>query len=241
MPEFPKSSDRTVIVGATGSGKTQFGVFLLATRDWDKRRWFILDFKGETLFASLNLPEYQLGQKFPEENGLYRVRVVPGSDALISQFFLQVYNTGNVGVFIDEGYMLPYQDKWVRAVLTQGRSKNIEIVCLVQRPVKIDTWFFSEASYICYFALRNKDDKKRVSEYMDGIEITRLPRYHCLWYDVVNDVGTVFEPVPEADELIEMFQDELEETQVPTETETLIPSGNSPQVIEDLEKRFIAL
>lgn len=237
MPNLPQSDNRTVIVGATGSGKTQFGTFLLATRDWHVRRWFILDFKGERLFAALDLPPYQLGQPFPEEPGLYRVRIEPGNDELVSQFFLQIYNAGNVGVFIDEGYMLPYQNKWVRAVLTQGRSKNIEIICLVQRPVKIDTWFFSEANYICYFSLRNKDDKKRVSEYMDGIEITRLPPYHCLWYDVVSDVGTVFEPVPPADDLIEMFQEEIEEIA----TSPPIPNEIEIETIDGLEKRFIAL
>jgi hypothetical protein len=38
-----------------------------------------------------------------------------------------------------------------------------------------------------------------------------------------------------------MFQEEIEEMQVPTETETLIPVGSAPQKIDDLEKRFIAL
>ena len=217
--DLPGSDERTVIIGATGSGKTQFGVWLLSTRDFDRRRWFVLDFKGEKLFAELGLTPWAINSPLPESPGIYWLRILPGQESEVSQFFLNCYNSENVGIYIDEGYMLPYQDRWVRACLTQGRSKNIEIICLTQRPVKIDVFFFSEASFFGVFNLRVKDDKKRVSEYMDGLEIPRLPRFHCLWYQVAVDQSVVFEPVPPANVLIEAFREEIEEAEQAAEIE----------------------
>lgn len=226
MADLPKPDERTVVIGSTGSGKTQFGIWLLSTRDYEKRPWFILDFKGEKTFGKMHMTPFTLGDPLPVEAGLYWLRILPGQDDLVSQFFLSVYNQENCGIFIDEGYMLPYQDRWVRACLTQGRSKNIELICLTQRPVKIDVFFFSEASFFAVFNLNVKDDRKRVSDYMDGLTINRLPRYHSLWYDVAEHESTIFEPVPDEKILLENFaieeNDEILETEIEPEKEQRI-------------------
>lgn len=207
---LPNDSDRTVIVGATGSGKTRFGVWLLSVRLLPNRRHFVLDFKGEELFAELGLTPWPLGE-LPEEPGVYWIRVLPGQETEVSQFFLNCYNTNNILIYTDEAYMLPYQDRWVRACLTQGRSKRIEMITLTQRPVKIDLFFLSEASFFSIFRLNVKDDRKRVSEYMDGRDIPRLPSFHSLWYDVAQDVATTLQPVPSDELLIDAFREEVEE------------------------------
>ncbi len=204
---FPASDERTVIIGATGSGKTQFGVYLLATRDYHRRPWFILDFKGEKLFPLLEMTPFSLGDPLPTEPGLYWIRIIPGEDEAVSNFFLQVYNQENCGIFIDEGYMLPYQDKWFRALQTQGRSKNVEVITLTQRPARLDLTIFSEASFFCVFTVTLKDDKKRIYEFTEGLEIKRLPKYHSLWYDVGANEHVIFEPCPPADKLVEIFRD----------------------------------
>lgn len=207
MVGWPKPDERTVIIGKTGSGKTQFGVYVLSTRDYDVRPWFVVDFKGDKLFPLMEMTPYSLGQPLPTEPGLYWIRVIPGEDDLLSQFFLAVYNQENCGIFIDEGYMLPYQDKWFRALQTQGRSKNIEVITLTQRPARLDLTIFSEASYFAIFGLTLKDDKKRVYEFTEGLEIKRLPKFHSLWYDVAENEHVIFEPSPNADKLIKIFRD----------------------------------
>lgn len=224
MVRLPASDNRTVVIGATGSGKTQFGVWLLSVRLVPDRRHFILDFKGEKLFSQLNLTPWNLTDELPEEPGVYWIRILPGQENEVSQFFLNCYNTQNILIFIDEAYMLPYQDRWVRACLTQGRSKDIEMITLTQRPVKIDVFFFSEASFLSVFRLGVKDDRKRVSEYMDGREIPRLPAYHSLWYDVADDTSVTFQPVPPASQLIEAFREEVEEVETVQEKEDRIIS-----------------
>lgn len=210
---LPQTDDRTVIIGPTGSGKTRFGVWLLTTRDWERRVWFILDFKGEKLFTLLNLTPFSLTDEMPTEPGLYWIRILPGDENLVSEFFRRCFERGNCGIYTDEGYMLPYKDRWIRACLTQGRSRNIEMITLTQRPVLMDVFFFSEAQFFAVFSLRVKDDRKRVSEFMNGLEITALPRYHSLWYDVVNDSHVTFEPVPKDSVLIEAFAFEENEAE----------------------------
>jgi len=219
---LPNTSDRTVGIGATGSGKTRFGVWLLSVRLLPHRRHFVLDFKGEKLFAELGLTPWSIGDDLPKEPGVYWLRILPGQEQEVSQFFFKCYDTENILIFIDEAYMLPYQDRWVRACLTQGRSKNIEIIALTQRPVKIDVFFFSEATFMSVFRLNVKDDRKRVSEYMDGREIPRLPRFHSLWYDVALDEAVTLEPVPGDELLIEAFRDEVDEVVIAPEPEDRI-------------------
>lgn len=219
---LPNESDRTVILGATGSGKTQFGVWLLSVRFLPHRRHFVLDFKGEELFSRLELTPWPITAELPVEPGIYHLRILPGEESAVSQFFLNCYNTTDILIFTDEGYMLPYQDRWVRACLTQGRSKRIEMITLSQRPVRMDVFFLSEASFMGVFRLNVKDDRKRVSEYMDGLDIPRLPAYHCLWYDVARNKSVVFEPVPDAATLIEAFREEIEESETQRELEDRI-------------------
>lgn len=211
-----------MVIGATGSGKTRFAVWLLSVRFQPHRRHFVLDFKGEELFAALDLTPWDITQPLPVEPGIYWLRILPGQEADVSQFFLNCYNTTDILIFTDEGYMLPYQDRWVRACLTQGRSKRIEMITLTQRPVKLDVFFLSEATFMAVFRLNVKDDRKRVSEYMDGLEIPRLPSYHCLWYDVALDENVVFEPVPSDAELIDALREEIEEAETVAENEDRI-------------------
>lgn len=222
MARLPDRDNRTIIAGATGEGKTQFAVWLLSVRLIPDRRHFVLDFKGEYLFAKLGLTPWPITGPLPEEPGVYWLRVLPGQENEVSQFFLNCYNTQNVLIFTDEAYMLPYQDRWVRACLTQGRSKNIEMITLTQRPVKIDVFFWSEASFVGLFNLRVKPDRQRVSEYMDGLEIPRLPRYHCLWYDVADNSHVIFKPVPDVPALVDAFREEVEEIEQVQEKEDRI-------------------
>lgn len=211
MVDLPNPSDRTIVIGATGTGKTMFSVWLLSTRNWNVRRWFVLDFKGEDLFNEIDLVPMDISDDLPIEPNIYKIPVLPGEDDKVSQFFMKCFMEGNCGIYIDECYGLPYQDRWVRACLTMGRSKNIEIIGCTQRPVKIDVYFFSETTYFAVFNLNVKDDRKRVSEYMDGMELARLPKYHCLWYNVPEQEAVIFEPVPDREEIIDIFKVEMEE------------------------------
>jgi hypothetical protein len=210
MAELPTSDKRTSVIGSTGSGKTQFAVWLLSTRDFHIRPWVIFDFKGDKLIGELGAIPISLNSPPPKAPGLYIIRPLPGDEHLVSAFLMKCWAQEYIGIYIDEGYMLPKLDRWFRACLTQGRSKLIEMIILSQRPVWMDKYVFTEANYFAVFKLNSIEDRKHVSNFLDGNRPTVLPKYHCLWYDVDRQQADIFQPVPSADELISTFARRLE-------------------------------
>ncbi len=202
---LPKPTNRTTIVGSTGSGKTCFATWLLLYRDWLIRPWFIIDFKRDELLADLPTTEISLTQKLPKEPGLYILRPLPGQDDLLSAFFYRLWHKENCGLFIDEGTMVPFRDRWFRALLTQGRSKHIEMIVCSQRPVWLDKYVFTESEFFAVFRLNSVDDRKHMRSFLDGREPSLLQRFHSQWYDVVEQRLVSLLPVPTGDALIAEF------------------------------------
>jgi len=213
MVNLPSPDNRTVVIGSTSSGKTQFAVWLLSTRNFDVKPWIILDFKKDKLLAKLGATEWSLRKKPPKQPGLYLIQPLPGDDMLVSLFMRNCWAQEDIGIYIDEGYMMPKFapnfHRWFRACLTQGRSKKIEMIILSQRPVWMDKFVFTEASFFALFKLNSMEDRKYVSNFLDGTKYKVLPKYHCLWYDVDNQVTSVFKPVPMAQGLLSIFYTRL--------------------------------
>lgn len=201
---LPNTDDRTAIVGSTGSGKTFFAVWLLSTRDWHKRPWIIFDFKGDKLIGMLPAKEISISGAIPKEPGVYVVRPLPGDEGLVSEFFRKVWERENIGIYVDEGYMIPKLDRYFRACLTQGRSKHIEMIVLSQRPLWLDKFVFTEASFFAVMRLNNLDDRKIVNSFAKGA-LTILPKYHSLWYDVGEQQSQRLLPVPGEKEILDRF------------------------------------
>lgn len=207
LPRFDK---RTAIIGSTGSGKTQLAVWLLSSRDFNKRPWIIFDFKGDELIEAIGPREINVYGGVPKAPGLYVVRPIPGrDDKAVEQFLWNCWAKENVGIYVDEGYMLGNRNPAFRACLTQGRSKRIEMMVLSQRPVWLDKFAFSESNYFAVMNLTLADDRKYVSSYIGGEQINLLPKFHSLWYDCDGQIGTRLTPVPGKDELLERFEQRL--------------------------------
>jgi DNA helicase HerA-like ATPase len=206
MYSLPKPDQRTVIVGSTGSGKTFLAVWLLSTRDWHKRPWFIFDFKGDKLIGELEAEEINVYSNPPKKPGLYVIRPVRFRDDEAVEFFLwKVWANENAGVYVDEGYMLGNRNAGYSALLTQGRAKNIELITLVQRPVWIDKAVFSEANHFYIMKLQLEGDRRYVSEYLDNTPISLLPKFHSYWYSADGQEGALLLPVPNRSKIIEGF------------------------------------
>ena len=210
MVNFPRYDKRTAIIGSTGSGKTQFAVWLLSSRDFDRRPWVIFDFKGDELIEAIGPHEINVYGPPPKKPGLYVVRPIPErDDKAVENFLWKIWEQGATGIYIDEGYMLGNRNPALNACLTQGRSKHIEMITLSQRPVWMSKFVFSESNFFGVMNLTLADDRKYVSSYIGGTPINLLPRYHCLWYDCDNQGGTVLKPVPGRDELLRRFEERL--------------------------------
>lgn len=208
---LPNSQNRTAVIGSTGSGKTQFAVWLLSTRDFNLRPWFIFDFKGDALIEQLGATEIDVTKRPPVKPGLYVVRPIPElHDYAVSQFLRYIWEMENAGIFIDEGYMIGNRNAWLNACLTQGRSKHIEMIILSQRPVWMSKYVFSEASFFAVFNLMLEDDRKHVRSYLGNTQVSLLPKYHCLWYDADRQQSIVFKPVPSAEKIVQIFRERLQ-------------------------------
>lgn len=203
---LPNDSQRHAIYGQTGSGKTVGGLYWLSRRDFDKKPWLIIDYKGDPGIAKIPRLE-QIGVKdsVPKHPGLYVVRPLPSHDEpLITDMLWKLWDRGKTGLFVDEAYRIPSRDPAFNAVLTQGRSKRIPVIALAQRPSWLSPFFMSEADFHQVYHLQNPADIKRIKEWVPEFSGSRRD-YHSQFYDVANGSLTYLAPVPPEPEIMDRF------------------------------------
>jgi hypothetical protein len=197
---FPGGDSRTTVIGASGSGKTTCGVWILAHMRFDKRPWIVIDTKREGIFDQIGIPPIQqlsLSDRPPKRGrGLYLVSPRPDEDDQLEQFLWRCWERENVGLFIDEASLMPDKDAF-RAILQQGRSKHIPVIACTQRPVDVKRALFSEASYFCIYRMQDKRDYSTVQGFVPASDLARpIPPYHWIWYDVARNQLLRMAPVP---------------------------------------------
>jgi len=207
---LPNASDRTSVIGRTGSGKTQFGMWLLSTQSFDTMPWVIIDYKGDELIGKIAGIKPITYKSVPEKPGLYLLKVLPDEESELSDFFRKVWERGGIGIYIDEGYMIGQRDKWFNSCLTQGRSKRIPMIILSQRPLWLSRFVFSESSYFFVFDLTDNDDIKRVRSFVrtrSGEDIgDQMPPYHSRYYDVSRRYMAKLGPVPSGEKILALIE-----------------------------------
>lgn len=211
--EFPTLSQRVIVTGRTGSGKTQFGFWLLSNAEFDRQPFVILDYKRDALInSSEHLRELSLNEKLPTHPGLYIVhpRAGPSDTEAVEAWLWRVLEHEDIGLFTDETYMVPDIDAFP-AILTQGRSKHIPAIMLTQRPAWLSRFVFSEADYFAVFHLNDVDDRKKVRRYLPrAYDVdARADKFCCSWYDVGRDVLFSLRPVPDRDSILEAIDAKL--------------------------------
>lgn len=210
MPDFilPGGNDRTVVMGATGSGKTTFGAWLLSTQRFDERPWVIVQFKDEPLWDLVRTPPLQilkLGQ-LPGKRGLYLMVVNPGQEEELDDWFWEVWRRRNVGIFCDEVTLI--KGNGFKALLRQGRSLCIPIIACTQRPVDVDREVFTESQYKVVFGLDDARDYKTVKLFTRDSPVERpLPPRWSYWYDSRQKMLLTLKPVPAPDIIARTLRD----------------------------------
>lgn len=220
---LPGTDERTAIVGCTGSGKTQLGMHLLSKMPFDTMPFVMIDSKGERLMRHLRgVVDISTSDVPPTAPGLYRLPLGPENEDEMEGWLWNVKAQGGLGLYVDEGYSMP-DHKAFRSILTQGRSLNIPVICLSQRPVDLPRYVFTEAQHICVFRLNDERDEEKVEKFTprkflqwrpNGVPASNsnlppelaaashavlLPEYHARWYDVNQNATFVVFPVPSAD------------------------------------------
>ena len=208
---LPGPTERHVIVGTTGSGKTVFGGWMLSQKPYDKMPWLVVDFKGEELFANIpRIEEIRVDRGLPRHAGLYVVRpTVPEiDDGKLTDLFFRIWQRENMGVMIDEGYMIPKLDKGLRTLLTQGRSKHIPMINLSQKPSYISPFLLSESEFKTVFYLEHPYDIEKVHEHMrmpPTADPLSLPDHHSYWYQRKPREFRYLGPCPDENEILNRF------------------------------------
>jgi hypothetical protein len=212
---LPGPTHKLAIVGRTGSGKTVAAVWHLSNADFDERPWILLDYKNDELINGIERAEVIGYDELPELPGVYILKVLPGDEERVEEWFRAVWERENIGVLIDEGYMIDPRSQWFNACLTQGRSKKIAMIILSQRPVWLSRFVFSEADFFQCFDLTHVKDMDKVREYIRDDEREQLERplapYHSYYYDVGRRQLETLGPVPESAELLAIIDARLAE------------------------------
>lgn len=202
---FPNDTQRHMIYGMTGSGKTVAGLWALEKRNFQARPWVILDFKRDGTIARIpRLEEIDIRSKIPKQPGLYVTRPLPNSDDDVDQFLWRIWEKMKTGLFIDEGYMINRFSKAYSAILTQGRSLRIPVIGLSQRPSWLNAFHMSEADFHQVFYMQNPADVKKVMEwvpYSGQME----KNFHSYYFDVSKAKLEYLGPVPDEDEILNRF------------------------------------
>jgi hypothetical protein len=234
---FPGPQDRLTINGKTGTGKTTFAMWLFAEcADFDKKPWVFVDYKGEIILKQAEaegmVEELPL-DRMPKNAGVYVVRpdIIKHGVEPVVNFLKLVYQRENCGLFLDEATMIPelrgdgnsggpYQ-----ALLSQGRSKNIPVWTLAQRPAFVNKMVYSESEFTCAFRLKSQEDFKKlvteaVADDTDNFEAVwtvngkikqaRLPDHYSRWFDDKQGRSWILKPSPGPTEILNILFDRVD-------------------------------
>ena len=206
---FPTDQQRLAIIGATGSGKTQAALWHLSHRNFHENPWVIYNFKSDESIDAIPFAKDIPIDELPDEPGIYIARPLPTEEKKVELQMWAIWQAGNIGVYVDEGYMVGQKNKAFRALLTQGRSKRVPMIVLSQRPVWMDRFVFSEADYYQVFRLQHAKDRMNVEQFVPADLDRRLPDYHSWYYDVGLDSCAILRPVPSIDAIHDTFERRL--------------------------------
>lgn len=208
MLRLPGNSHHMAIVGSNGSGKTRAAVWHLSRRNYNTMPWIIIDFKHDDLIAQTPAIEIDVTDKLPSKPGLYVIRPHPYQQDELADLFVRIWAKERVGVYVDEGYMIESADanKAYKLILTQGRSKTIPTISLSQRPVWINRFVLSEATFYQAFRLNDDRDRKSLQQFMPDAAAAELPPFHSWYYDSGKNALNIMGPVPGDDAIIAGFE-----------------------------------
>lgn len=188
--------ERGVIIGKTGSGKTTlmvklilyslaFPIVIIDTKVDDT--FNILSYYYET-----NILQDVIERLEKEPVILYRPEPLDIIENKIDDFLNYLYeNVRNCYVYIDEAYQLhtPTIDKGFLNLLMRGRSKNISVVCGVQRPRNVSRYIFTEANKFYIFELTDLEDRKRVYEFCAFEQVLEIPEQYHFWFSNLQKIS----------------------------------------------------
>lgn len=220
---LPTDSERQVTIGRTGSGKTMSAAYTLSLRAGRTIPWVILNFKEDELLNAIP-GEHLQSMMLPKnmQRTVYIAHPEPDDFDTLQGFLQQIWSRRNVGVFVDEAYMMAPSPQspnpWFRRLLIQGRSLNTPLIVCTQQPSQIDSHVFTESEFFNVFQLQGRNNARVVEQKLDReIDLKVLPRYYSYWYDHIEGVLEALRPVPQKEVILARFGMTLERAEAPPE------------------------
>lgn len=207
---LPDMSNRTVVIGRTGSGKTVASLWLLSTQAVDVMPWVIIDYKGDEEINAIPKAQHIGYEAVPTKPGIYILHPRPGeTNNELTEWLWKVYQQENIGLFFDEVFMLGQDNDAFNTIMMQGRSKHLPVISCTQQPVNISTYCFSEANFYMVFDLTIKRHRNKVASEIPINPEFELPDHHFFYYDVGRKKLVTMLPVPEASKSLEILDQKL--------------------------------
>ena len=209
--QMPRPDERVLILGSTGSGKTQMGVWLLSQAPFDRMPYVMIDYKRDKLIGEIKGKREITLDEMPKEPGLYHLKPNPVSDdEKIEDWLLRAWHRRAIGLYVDEALRLPTKRTGAfESILTQGRALYIPVISLSQRPVDLTRYAFSETNHVIVFRLTDLRDRKKVGEYVPIDTDYKLKKFHSLWYNVDQHASFGVKPAPDRQTILATFKDRL--------------------------------
>lgn len=217
---LPGNSNRIVLIGQTGTGKTVMGLWHLSNQNLESP-WVILNFKDDEHIESIPYTQPIDWTYVPhkKDKGLFVINVLPsdvkrpklGVKSNLEAYLWEIWKRGNCGIFTDECFMVGPGNDAFDANLTQGRSKRIPMINCTQRPSWISRYCFSEASYIQCFDLIDERDIQTVEGFLPIVwdDEPPLEKHQSFYYDVAQRKLVRFNPCPPMKEINKVFEMKL--------------------------------
>lgn len=209
MVRLPDDSQHIAFIGRNGSGKTQAATDHLSTRSFDRMPWIIFDTKGDELLNEIHGTQEIDLSTVPKKPGLYITHPHPDDVEEIDAFFNKLWEHENVGIMVDEGYMIGMRPRAFNRILTQGRSKHLPVIILSQRPLWLTKFVWSECTFFRVFSLSTKDDRKKINNFFEFWAWDSLPEFYSVYHDVKAGQTKVLRPANDRVTILQRFRERL--------------------------------
>lgn len=231
---IPKTGERALIVGATGSGKTGFACFILERLETVPI--IIYDTKEENKFTALpgsivvqSQGELEEALGNPEIDYIvYRpsLEITVDPDLLDDLLLTHYHRYRETVAYIDEVYQFHKGGKCgpgLIGLLTRGRSRGITTIISTQRPSYLSRFCITESQKFYIFSLIDKQDKKRIGDVVpDFANLSDPVKFGFWYYHVGDDAPKKYQPIKLAPEINKGYVDEQAPVEVAPDLEKVV-------------------